>query len=698
MKKFFSAAMAAVTAVTCGIGVYAEQDNSDALKAALTVVKSRIEIPEECSEFFYNLNNYNMRDIYEFSWSTKEGSYNGYYITVDGNMITGYANYYENMYDSTGATLAKLSESELYYAAIRALRMLNPDVYGQMRVDKDSLNVSLTGTNATFSVQRVRNGVPVKNDRGSVTINKDTGELMSFNINWHPSATFQSKKNAISVEEAEKAYTEMIGLTPQYEIYYDYENDRYDSRLVYVQSDSGRINAFTGKKSNFESDGYFGNDMWDTEDSVAEEDKGNPETGAGNNIDFTEQEMGEINKNLPYGNPDGVKSLVSSNKYLTWVNDFELTWSYLYKQKINGEEVYMYNASFETNWDGSEPEEPIEEPIDGESYWDYDAPLSYASMSIRLNAETGEIYSYSYSNTEDEGNATAEQTEKYAKKAAKALSGKVFGEYTDYSKDDCYYEKQPNEPTVFLKGDYHWNRKVNDILVSGDSISLTVNSALKVEYYSKHYSNVEFASPEKMLTPEQVMSKVYETEKPELFYLAKLNKKKTKTVLVYALDREVYCDAFTGEFIYKYERREENNLDGIKDSAIRNKAEILKMHGVHLAYEQFSENDAALASDFRTALYRLPSDNRSRFIEIEEGQTLTRGDAMKHYAQYFCGNTVAELKGIFKSPFADVADDDENVGYYAIAYALGAYSGEKLEPANVFTYGDMINLIYDSLT
>ncbi|MGN0649836.1 MAG: YcdB/YcdC domain-containing protein [Oscillospiraceae bacterium] len=698
MKKVLSAVMAAATAVTCGIGAYAEQDNSEALKAALTVAKSRIEIPEECTEFYYDLNNYNMRDIYTLCWSTKEGSFNSYYVTVDGNTITSYANYYENMYDSTGATLAKLTESQLYSAAVQALRKLNPSIYAQMKVEKDSLNVSLSGTTATYSIQRIRNGVPVKNDRGSITINKDTGELMSFNINWHPSATFQSKKSAISVEEAEKAYTEMIGLTPQYEIYYDYENDRYDSRLVYVQSDYGQINAFTGKKSNFDSDGYFGNDMWDTEDSVDEEDKGNPETGAGNNIDFTEQEMGEINKNLPYGTPDGVQSLVSSNKYLTWENDFELTWSYLYKQKINGEEVYMYNASFETNWEGSEPDEPVIEPIDGESYWDYIPPLSHATMSIRLNAETGEIYSYSYSNSEDDGNATAEQTEKYAKKAAKALAGKVFGEYTDYSKDEYYYEVTENEPTVFGSGRYNWNRKVNDILVSGDSISLTVNSALKVENYSKRYSNVEFASPEKMLTPEQAMSKVYETEQPELFYLAKLNKKKTKTVLVYGLDRDVYCDAFTGEFIYKYERREENDLDGIKDSAIKNKAEILKMHGIHLAYEQFSENDAALASDFRSALYRLPSDNRSRFIETEEGQTLTRGEAMKLFAGYFCGNTVAELKGIFKSPFADVADDDENAGYYAIAYALGAYTGEKLEPANTFTYGDMINLIYSQLT
>lgn len=696
MKKFFSAAMAAVTAVTCGIGAYAEQDNGEALKAALTVVKSRIEIPKECTEFYYNLNNYNMRDIYELCWSTKDGSYNSYFITVDGNMITGYANYYENMYDSTGASLAKLSESELYSAAIRALRKLNPDVYGQMRIEKESLNVSLTGSTATYSIQRVRNGVPVMNDRGSITINKDTGELMTFNVNWHPSATFQSKKSVISVEEAEKAYTEMIGLTPQYEIYYDYENNRYDSRLVYVQSDYGRINAFTGKKSNFDSDGYFGNDIWEENDTVTE-DKGNPETGAGADIEFTEQEIGEISKNLPYGNADGVKSLVSSNKYLTWVNDFELTWSYLYKQKINGEEVYMYNASFETNWDGSEPEEPDVNPIDGESYWDYEAPLSYASMNITLNAETGEIYSYSYSNTEDEGNANAEQTEKLAKKAAKALAGKVFGEYTDYSKDEYYYEVQENEPTVFGSGSYNWNRKVNDILVSGDCITLTVNSALKVENYQKIYHNVKFASPEKMLTPEQVMSKVYETEKPELYYLARLNKKKTKTVLVYGLDREVYCDAFTGEFIYYYETRKENNLDGIKDSVIKNKAEILKMHGIHIAYEPFSENDAVLATDFRTALYRLPSSNRSRFIEIEEGQTLTRGDAMKFYAQYFCGSTVAELKGIFKSPYADVADDDENVGYYAIAYALGAFSGEKLEPSNVFTYGDMINLIYSYL-
>lgn len=693
MKKFVSAAMAAVTAVTCGIVANAEQDNSEALKAALTVAKSRIEIPEECSEFSYRLNNYNMRDVYELCWNTEEGSYNSYYITVDGNMITGFANYFENMYESSGASLAKLSKSQLYSAAVNALRQLNPTEYGQMRVEKDSLSVSLTDMTATFSVQRVRNGVPVKNDCGSVTINKDTGELINFSINWHPSASFKSKNGIISAEEAEKAYAEMIGLTPQYEIFYDYENDRYDSRLVYVQSDYGEINAFTGKKSDFETDGYFGGEKNAAADFLADEAAENPATGAG--VSFTKQELAEINQDLPYGNADGVKSLVSGNKYLTWLDDFELTWSYLYKQIINGEEIYVYNADFQTNWEGSETENPIN-PVTGESYWDYDAPF-YASMSISLNAETGEIYSYSYSNTEDAGIATEEQTEKLAKKAAKALAGKVFGEYTDYSKDEYYYEKQANEPTVFRKGDYRWNRTANDILVSGDRITLTVNTALKVESYRKIYHNVEFASPKNMLTPEQIMSKVYETEQPELYYLARFNKKKTKTVLVYGLDTSVYRDAFTGESIYNYSFYEENNLDGIKDSTIKSKAEILKTHGIHLSYSEFSENDAVLDNDFILALYRLPSTVRSRYLAAEE-KTLTRGGAMKYFAQYFCGSTVAELKGIFKSPYADISDDDENAGYYAIAYAMGAYSGEKLEPDSAFTYGDMINLIYNYLT
>lgn len=690
MKKLLSAAMAAATALTCGVCVSAEQDNGEALKAALTVAKSRVEIPEECSQFSYDLTNYNLRSIFTFCWSNKQGSYDSYYVTVDGDMITAYGHFYESMYDKTDAALAKLSADELYSAAVKALRMLNPSVYGQMRIDESSLDVALNGSNATFFIQRYRNGAPVQNDYGSITVNKDTGELMSFNVNWHPQASFQSKKSVISVEEAEKAYAEMIGLKPQYEVFYDYENDRYDSRLVYVQSDYGEINAFTGKKSDFEADGYTDGDMWDEGvSSVDTADKGNPEPGAGN-IDFTEAELGEIAQSLPYGNAEGVKSLLSANKYLTWNNNYEMTWSYLSKQKIGGEEVYIYEASFETNWEGSESDDPIWETADSD--------ISYSYMSISLNAQTGEILNYRCSDN-SKGSATEEQAEKFAKKAAKALAGSQFSEYTEYSKNDSYYQPNDDEnaPSLFYNGTYSWDRTVNDITVYGDRVSISVNNALKVEYYSKKYSSVEFASPEKMLTPEQVMSKVYETEKPELYYLAKLNKKKTKTVLVYSLASYVYCDAFTGEFIYKYEVREENNLDGISDPAVKNKAEVLAMHGIHLAYGKFSENDPVVSGDFTCALRRLPSDSRRYTLE-DEDKTLTRGEAMKMFAQYFCGNTVAELKGIFKSPYADIADDDANAGFYAIAYALGAYSGEKLQPESAFTYGDMIELIYNRLT
>ena len=62
------------------------------------------------------------------------------------------------------------------------------------------------------------------------------------------------------------------------------------------------------------------------------------------------------------------------------------------------------------------------------------------------------------------------------------------------------------------------------------------------------------------------------------------------------------------------------------------------------------------------------------------------------------GAEVAELKGIFKSPFVDISDSDENVGYYAIAYAAGLASGSELDPADSYTYGEFIGLIYDMLS
>ena len=257
--------------VSAGIVAYADTTDAAnaAVKSKLAAVKSCIDIPEEFSEFTYRVNTRGAADIYSFNWATKSDSDISGSIdcSVCGSVITSY-NLYRSDYKrwTDSAKLAEMTESELYAAAVKAIKRLNPTVADSIKVDK-SVRMSVHGNTASFNLTRTANKLPVANDTGSVTLDKNTGELISFNISWHPNAAFADAGKAISENKAWNSYEKMIAVKPQYEVFYNSESKSMESRLVYVQTDYGDINAFTGNKSNFQEDAYFGDD---TKESAAE--------------------------------------------------------------------------------------------------------------------------------------------------------------------------------------------------------------------------------------------------------------------------------------------------------------------------------------------------------------------------------------------------------------------------------------------
>lgn len=694
-RRVLALSMAAVTALTStSVCSYAEGQDSEALAAAITVAKTRLDIPEELTEFSYNTVNRYLKDTYSLTWSTPRDAeeYKSVSVSVSGSLITGY--YTDEKWSWGSQSLAKLTGDELYSKAKAALKKINPTVASVIKIDRDSLNISLYDDQATFEFTRTKNGVPVKNDRGSITLNKNTGEVTNFYMNWHEKATFKSAKTALSEDKAKQKYADMINIQPQYEIYYDWEAGEMKSRLVYIQSDYGEINAFTGKKSDFDADGYFGEDM---EDCVTEEDsaadKGNSSNG--DNYEFTEQELAELNKELPYAGEAAIKQLLQSDPYLTYKTDMELSYSDLYKVTFGEDTRYFYTANFTNEKWGYEVEEPeplvvYDDTVMSEEVYEevppYDS-MKYQSVHITVDAESGQIINYNFYDSTVDNKTSYDMTkaDKLAEEIAKKYAGDMFGEYQDYSSTAQSWK---SGQTDWYSGSSHrWTRYANGIKVSGDYINVSFNADMKLSNYNFKYSEVEFANPKNMLTAKQAMAKFWETNDLNLYYLARLNNKVTKTVLVYGADNTVYVDAFTGEPVYGYVTEQENDLSGIKDKQIKKMAQALSDHGIIISTEKFSENDPATPALFCNLL-------NFHDESIVNDENLTKGSAIALYIRSVYGDVVPELKGIYKSPFSDVKDSDENVGYYAIAYALGIVSGNKLNPGKDFTMGDMIKLVY----
>jgi hypothetical protein len=326
---------------------------------------------------------------------------------------------------------------------------------------------------------------------------------------------------------------------------------------------------------------------------------------------------------------------------------------------------------------------------------------------MTVDAQTGEILRYYYYDSYDDvsDNYNMTKADALANKIAKSLAPTHIKEYTDYSsRQNSYTQKGVNgKDTVVTNSSSHsFGRTANGIAVSGNEINITLNSDMTLTYYSIDYENVTFADPAGMLTAEQVLDKFSKSNDLNLYYVAKTGKKKTATVLVYGADSSVYCDAFTGEQLYTY-TKSQNDLSGITNASLKKKAETLADNGLVISSEKFSENDAVKRTDFNRFLSIISSSSRYYTSEDfsddnAQSETVTRGEAAVLYTKTVCGDKAAKLEGIFRSPFSDVKEDDENIASYAIAYALGAFKGTKLNAAENYTYADFIELIYNELT
>lgn len=700
MKRALSFSMAALMALSSSVCVYAEGRDEAELRTMLSRVKDRIEIPVELEEFDYRVSTSAPKEEYTFTWSTPDDAekYEAISCTICSSVITSYSYVDGDYYSSYGKDikLAALSADELYSKAVKAVKMLNPTVAGSIEIDKDSLSVALSGNRATFQLVRTKSGIPVENDGGRIVLDKNTGGLISFNISWHPNASFRSPEKILPEDKAKDAYADMIAIYPEYEIYFDSDNKVYTSRLVYRQADHGEINAFTGRKSSFATDGYYGDNIV-TEDSVDMEETDT----AGANKSFTQAELKELNKELPYATEADIVKLMKSDEYMTYHDGMELGYSRLYKTEYNDNETYVYTANFSADQMSDKPvyEDYMEEVIWEDSYF-------YESVSISVNAETGEIISYSYYNSDMDRSDTYDEakTKTLAEDIAEKYTGDRFDEYTyDTGNVNKYTDKQGN--TTYYGSNFSWDREVNGLDVRGDYISVSFNAHGVLTEYRINYSDVEFASPDDILSEDEIMDMFWQDNELELYYLARVHEKITKTVLVYGTDGTVYRDAFTGKPVYSYGSTTQSNIDVISDEALREKAEILEMHGIAVTNGMEKAEDTVAASVYANILNRICTMGLYGQYDVmplsggkyDAEADITVGDAMVMLTAAECGTAVPSLSGIFRSPYTDVKETDKNIGYYAIAHALLESDDTVLGADQKFTYSAMIDMIYDYL-
>ena len=707
---------AALSATSVGICAYAEEDA--AMKQALTYVKQRLDIPEELTEFQHRTSTEQNNTRYTFSWNDKDGS-KSMNVQITGRVIKNINIYKDWDEDDYKTSFAKLSDEKLTEIAKKYIKEINPTVFDKIEIDNE-ISISLYGPEAILAFSRVENGIPVTNQTGYVCINKNTGELLRYNFNWINGATFSDAKGAISLKDAQKAYKKLFPVEKVYTLEYNWEKDEYIPHLIYRQTAAGQINAFTGELSTFEDYRSYDMDNGDDDAAMAEEaaitNDANPGMGA-KEITFTEAEIAKLEEE---------SKLISAEKELKDLQKLGIF--YIPKQsEVSSQDCrydeksksYIRNVSFngetdryvDLNGDIIIPLEDVKRSSDTYRFYGY---FSY-------NAETGELLSFNCS-APDVG--TNMDTAKYTKKADEITKkllgdkaekfGKLENTYSSksYSKYDPDTGKAIGEPRISSMT-FNANRVENGITCVNESVYLRIGNIGYVTDYNVHFNaDVTYPKPDKIISANRAYAQFFKQVELGLKYRCayKTDEKKVVSALVYATNKNLYIDAFTGKLTTSsgseiFVVEDTGDYTDLENSEYKVYAEKLRKYGITLMDKQnrLNGNDPITALDFSNVMssagINIRADEKDSKI-INEDTIVTRQLAayLLVYGKY--GKEVASMTSIFKSKFSDVKEGSKYVGFIMIADESGLLkgSGSKFSPKAEMTRGETLKLIYNYLS
>ena len=744
IAKIAAAAMAVMMTVSAGaVPVLAASNNTSsstasqaeakkqqAMKTALTAVKKRVKIPDRLTEFDYSTTTRLGTECFAFTWRDKE-----YKETISISYAKGFIlsyKYYDNRNTDKEVkqTLAKLTDAQLIDHAKKAFQMLDPDIVDKVKYSVGSID--LFGDTATIKLDRMENGVVVDGNGGNIVVNKNTGELISLDIEWFWEGTeFGSTASKITPDQAKDKYKELTTFTPLYRIVstYNENTEKYEKKavLLYFNDFSDEIDAVTGKPSTIWDDmtkdkgsstfGYYyynsvTSDVAEADDAAADMDGGD----GGDEVYFTAAELKEIAADEGLLKKDEITALLNKDKYTKMPDYVSLDKANLYKNEDTGEYIYkmLYvgGGADDDNWDFPDGLVP--------ALSDYEVEVienPYYALTVNVNAQTGEVLDFSKSKNDKYDYSKpypVSSNAKIAEAAARHFYGDIFDEFKADEHNSMpsrsYIDDNGNKRYTERSRYYKYDRYVNGVKVENESISIDVDYTGEVYSISKNYTDIKFPSVPKF-DKDKAFEQLFKQIKLRYYYDGYYKKDGTaKTYLLYdindyTLDSKYRVVEWDGTPL-PAERDDNTDYTDISGIAQENAIKTLARYGITLETKngKFDPNAKLTDKEFAAVVYKATRNYVPYYIEDgnyqkeEKAVTLTKKEAAKVFVDVYGGSDYAELKGIYRAPFKDVAVSDDYVGYIAIAKALGFAGADKngnYSPNKVLTRAQAMQMIYD---
>lgn len=705
-----AAAMASMLTVFPSASVYAEtvssaasskaNDNEEAaMTKALKLVKSRVTIPAEYSAFSFTTSVSHKMKSYNFVWQipndTKgRGSYR---VTLTGDIITRYSEPADESapYSHCSLSLTDKTDVQMEKAALDFIYKLNPSMKGQL-VKSRGGEVSLDSNNTRIYFTRAYKGVDVQGSNDvSVTLNKHSLKVSGFNCSWWQNAAFDEPSKALSQDKIKEIYRSEVDLEHAYRLDYDYETDKYTARVVYYPTDSYIYNAITGKHTTMyddrskamETDGYDDFEVEVEEECVEEAaapaagvNKGNSE------ITLTEEEKKEIEKMKSMLTREQFKELLLKEPYIKVTKDYLLDRYEIYKDD-DMPSGYVIDAYVQKN-----------------------TKDEYCSYVICADAKSGKIYSFERNSNEELRSAlNVKNANSLAEKAAKYYCGEFFSHYKPDESNSLPVRRSENY--VEKSRTINFDRYENNILVENQYISIGVNSdGIVTSMNYNHVKDVDFGDG-KIISENKAFECLFEQQDMELYYDGFIDlESKPHTYLHYSMPSWI-INAKTGKLsdysgIALANIDEKPKYDSCPYTDIANspyKDEIIELyrHGIDITNggDKLDPTASMTVRDVSNLMNVLGSGYYYSYDtgSIEDKKPVTRAEFARRITIQLNMDRCAKFKGIYKSPFTDVKDSSDYIGYITLAYAAGAIekdSSGKFYPDKLLSREYALHCIY----
>ncbi|MDO4539498.1 MAG: hypothetical protein Q4B48_00150 [Syntrophomonadaceae bacterium] len=648
------------------------------LEEALVIAKTHFTVPDNLDEFNSWYNDYQY-PAWELNWNNSNGKgYMSIGVNALSGDITSMHQWNETDYQAAGGLQLSLADAQAVAAA--KLAALLPDKAGSLRLRDDLTNVNLSGTpSAYFSWERYAGDIPVQGDYVTMTINMRDGSVQNYQMTWNDSP-LPAADAAIDAEAAAQAFKDAGMLELQYMLPQEYHiwKDGVSTPLTaipvyYLRHESqGIIDALTGEPLvNAEGGAVY------AEEAPMANDVAKLSGGGGGGVILTPQELQEIS---------ATEKLISQEQAIAAVNKW-------FKLDPN---LRLISSSLQADWnDGTRRHWMLTW-----EYWD-DSDYMYADASV--NAATSEVTRF-YSGSREGDTATgrklsADDAKKIADKLGAAIAPDKFKLIRAEQMDDMYGD----EATQY---NFNYIRVVNDIPFYGHGMNITVNRATgEVTSYNLNWDQVEFAPLDGVIDPAAAQQHYLDQSPLDLRYVQFYARDQRTLQLAYVPDFALsdatvfYLDAKTGVAIDSMGNamtagRSRQAFNDVAGHFAEAEITLMGQAGLMGEYgEAFMPDEDVTVISLLRALYglgygdwyittddeeimRTARDNNLIDASVAAGDNVNREQASVIIIRYLGMQRVADIPGIYATPWQDGSVSAANHGYAALCWGLDIMRGD----------------------